>query len=289
MVEERDAGAALPPLREVIARHRLGARRRLGQHFILDANLTDRIVRAAGDLRGATLFEVGAGPGGLTRSLLGAGGRAVVAVEKDARAVAALRELADGFPGALTVREADALTLDLPALAPPPRAIVANLPYNVAVPLLIRWARESGAYRGITVMVQKEVADRLAAAPGSRAYGRLSVLAQWRFAVRPAFDVDAAAFVPPPGVTSTVVHLAPRPRPEAAPWEALEAVTAAAFGQRRKMLRSSLKGLGLVADLPATGLDATLRAEAVPVSGYCALARRLAGKRERAAGGPAGR
>ncbi len=286
MASQANTEVDLPSLRDVIARHGLTARRKLGQHFILDANLTDRVVRSAGDLRNVTVFEIGAGPGGLTRSLLRTGARKIIAIERDDRCVSALEELADSFPDTLSILQADALSMDLPAFAPPPRAIVSNLPYNVSVPLLLRWLRTADAFQGITVMVQKEVADRLVAPPGSRTYGRLSVIAQWRFAIRPSFVVEAKAFVPPPKVTSAVVHLEPRDRPEAVPSHALEAVTAAAFGQRRKMLRGSLKGLGLVDDLAALGLDPTMRAENVSVSDYCALARVLADRRERPVSNP---
>ncbi|MGF1640032.1 MAG: 16S rRNA (adenine(1518)-N(6)/adenine(1519)-N(6))-dimethyltransferase RsmA [Rhodospirillales bacterium] len=272
------AALGLPPLREVIARHGLDARRSLGQHFLTDLNLTDRIARAAGDLTGVAVIEVGPGPGGLTRSLLAAGAPLVVAVEKDARCVAALNDLAVAFADRLRVVEADALTVDVRALAPPPRKIVANLPYNVGTPLLLGWLRDAGAFAGLTLMFQKEVADRLTARPGERTYGRLSVIAQWLCDVRHDFNVDARAFVPPPKVGSAVVTLVPRPRPLAeAAWATLEAVTAAAFGQRRKMLRGSLRALGL--DPADCGIDPTRRAEELSVEEFCALARTLAERR----------
>jgi 16S rRNA (adenine1518-N6/adenine1519-N6)-dimethyltransferase len=262
----------LPPLREVIAAHRLDARRALGQHFLFDANLTDRIARAAGDLGGGSVIEVGPGPGGLTRSLLAAGAELVIAVEKDPRCVAALTALAAAVPGRLQVVEADALAVDLRALAPPPRRVVANLPFNVATPLLIRWLQQADDFAGFTLMFQKEVADRLTAAPGTTAYGRLTVIATWKCEVRREFNVDRHAFVPPPRVTSTVVTLKPRPQPLApAAWTALETVTAAAFGQRRKMLRKSLRAIGL--DPAAAGIEPTLRAEQLGVEQFCALAR----------------
>ncbi len=265
---------ALPPLREVIARHRLDARRALGQHFLLDLNLTDRIARAAGDLTQVSVIEVGPGPGGLTRSLLAAGARRVVAVEKDPRCVAAVRELAASFPGRLDVVEADALAIDLSDLVPPPRRIVANLPYNVAVPLLLSWLHRPREFTGFTLMFQREVADRLVAPPGGPDYGRLSVITQWLCEVRREFNVDRQAFWPSPKVTGTVVTLTPRPEPLApASRRALETVTAAAFGQRRKMLRGSLKGLGL--DPARVGIDPTRRAEELSVEAFCVLARAL--------------
>ena len=264
--------ANLPPLREVIARHRLSARRSLGQHFLLDSNLTNRIARAAGDLGDRNVIEVGPGPGGLTRALLEAGARRVFAVERDSRCIAALEELAAAYPERLHLTEGDALETDPVALAPAPRCIVANLPYNIAVPLLIGWLRRAAEFEGLTLMFQKEVAGRLTAAPGGKDYGRLSVLVQWLCEARVLFNVDKRAFTPPPKVTSSVVSLIPRPTPlAAADWESLEAVTAAAFGQRRKMLRSSLKPLGL--DLDALSIDARARAEELDVETFCRLAR----------------
>ena len=266
--------AGLPALRDVIARHRLAADRRLGQHFLLDLNLTRRIVRAAGAVTDGTVIEIGPGPGGLTRSLLEAGA-CVIAVEKDRRCVEALGPLMAAAGGALTVIEADAMTIDVRTLAPPPLRIVANLPYNVATPLLIGWLRDASDFAGLTLMFQKEVADRLAARPGTAAYGRLSVIAQWRCDVCTVFAVDARAFTPPPKVASAVVTLTPRPAPLAkAEWGALERVTAAAFGQRRKMLRGSLRALGL--DPAAVGIAPTRRAEELDVEEFCRLARLLA-------------
>lgn len=271
----------LAPLREVIARHDLRAKRSLGQHFLLDVNLTDRIARAAGDLEGVNVIEIGPGPGGLTRSLLAAGAACVVAVEKDPRCVAAIRELAEVFPGRLVVIEADALECDICALAPAPRRIVANLPYNIAAPLLVGWLHVVDALLGMTLMVQKEIADRLMAMPRTADYGRLSVIAQWLCTIRREFNVDRNAFTPPPKVMSTVVTLTPRRMPLApAPWKALEQVTSAAFGQRRKMLRGSLKALAL--DLGTVGIDPTRRAEELSVEEFCALARLHA---EKAVGG----
>ena len=267
--------AALPPLREVIRRHDLAAKHALGQHFLLDLNLTARIARAAGDLTSCSVIEIGPGPGGLTRSLLEAGARTLVAVEKDVRCVAALVELTAAYPSRLIALQADALGLDLASLAPAPRRIVANLPYNVAVPLLLGWLRQIDDFAGLTLMFQKEVADRLTAVPGSHSYGRLSVITQWLTRPRFEFNVDARAFTPPPKVTSAVVSLEPRPAPLApADFVTLERVTAAAFGQRRKMLRGSLKALGI--DPEAAGIAATRRAEELSVEEFCALSRLLA-------------
>lgn len=266
---------ALPPLRDVIQRFGLDAKRRLGQHFLLDANLTGRIVRTAGPLAGVNVIEVGPGPGGLTRSLLASNAATVVAIEKDPRCVVALQELATVFPDRLTIVEADALEIDCRTLAPPPRAIIANLPYNVGTPLLLNWLREAGDYAGFTLMFQKEVAARLTALPGTADYGRLSIITRWRTEPHYQFTIDPRAFTPPPRVTSAVVTLVPRATPLApATWEALEKVTAAAFGQRRKMLRSSLRALGI--DPSEAAIDPTRRAEELSVEEFCALARLLA-------------
>lgn len=271
------AHGPLPPLREVIRRYELSAKRSLGQRFLLDLNLTTRIARAAGDLTSASVIEVGPGPGGLTRALLLAGAGAVFAIEKDPRCVAALGELAGMCPGRLTIIEADALRLDLAKVTPPPRRIVANLPYNIGTPLLLGWLRNIDDFDGLTLMFQKEVADRLIARPSSPHYGRLSVIVQWRTQPRFEFAVDQRAFTPPPKVTSAVVSLVPRAAPLApARFELLERVTAAAFGQRRKMLRGSLKVLGL--DPEAAGIDPKRRAEDLSVEAFCALARQLEGK-----------
>jgi 16S rRNA (adenine1518-N6/adenine1519-N6)-dimethyltransferase len=264
--------ARLPPLREIIARHDLSARRSLGQHFLLDANLCRRIAVTAGDVDDCTVIEIGPGPGGLTRALLLAGAPHVVAVEKDSRCIAALRQLAEAFPGRLDLVEADALEVDTVRLCSPPRRVIANLPYNVATPLLLQWLRQATAFESLTLMFQKEVADRLLASPRTKAYGRLSVITQWLCEVRAAFTVDRRAFTPPPKVTSSVVVLKPRPQPLApASWKALETVTAAAFGQRRKMLRASLRRLNL--DLAGLGIDPAARAEELDVNAFCALAR----------------
>ena len=266
----------LPPLGDVIRRFDLGARKSLGQHFLLDLNLCRRIARAAGDWAGdlgdVTVIEIGPGPGGLTRALLESGARKVLAVEKDSRCVAALRELSAAYPGRLEVIEADALGTDVQALTSPPRRVVANLPYNIATPLLLGWLRRITDFDGLTLMFQKEVAGRLVAQPGGKAYGRLSVITQWLAEVRHEFNVSKQVFTPPPKVASSVVSVIPRPAPLApADWQALETVTAAAFGQRRKMLRSSLKPLGL--DLGALGIEPTVRAEDLSVEEFCAIAR----------------
>ncbi|MEM7171242.1 MAG: 16S rRNA (adenine(1518)-N(6)/adenine(1519)-N(6))-dimethyltransferase RsmA [Pseudomonadota bacterium] len=270
----------LPPLREVIQRYDLGARKALGQHFLLDQNLTDRIVRSAGELAGKTVIEVGPGPGGLTRSLLASDAAAVIAVEKDQRCITALAELEAAFPGRLTLHHADALAPSLSSLGKPPRLIVANLPYNVSTALLVHWLQEVAQTPGVVtqmiLMFQKEVAERLTATPGSKQYGRLSVLTSWLCEARHLFDIPRQAFTPPPKVTSTVVALTPRADLLApALIKDLEKVTAAAFGQRRKMLRQSLKSLGVESKtlLSATGIDETSRAETLSVGDFCALAR----------------
>jgi 16S rRNA (adenine1518-N6/adenine1519-N6)-dimethyltransferase len=263
----------LPPLRDVIRDHGLGARKSLGQHFLLDTNLTGRIARAAAPLDGVNVIEVGPGPGGLTRALL-AQGAVVWAVEKDSRCIAALNELQAAYPGRLNIEEADALETDLVELTPAPRAIVANLPYNISTVLLLQWLRRADQFERMVLMFQKEVADRLTAEPGTKSYGRLSVVTQWLCRVRPLFNVSKQAFTPPPKVASTVVELVPRPEPLApARFADLEAVTQAAFGQRRKMLRSSLKSLGL--DPAAVGISPDVRAENLGVEEFCALAELL--------------
>jgi 16S rRNA (adenine1518-N6/adenine1519-N6)-dimethyltransferase len=268
----------LPPLREVIARHGLAARKSLGQHFLLDLNLTRRIARAAGDLGQGTVIEIGPGPGGLTRGLLECGARHLVAVERDERCLGALAEIAAAYPGRLEVVAGDALAI-LPAkLGPAPRKIVANLPYNVSTALLLGWIREADTLDRLVLMFQKEVAERLTARPRSKEYGRLSVITQWRMQVKSLFDVPARAFTPPPKVTSTVVELVPRSEPLApCRMETLERVTAAAFGQRRKMLRQSLKSLGVdpAALTAAAGVPETARAEELEVAAFCAMARML--------------
>jgi 16S rRNA (adenine1518-N6/adenine1519-N6)-dimethyltransferase len=270
--------AALPPLREVIARHGIAAKRSLGQNFILDLNLTRRIARAAGPLDTGTIIEVGPGPGGLTRALLEEGAAHVVAIERDRRCLAALAELAAAHPGKLELVEGDALKLDPAALAQAPRRIVANLPYNIATALLLRWLDRIGDYESLTLMFQREVAERLVAMPRSPAYGRLSVIVQWLTEPKSLFDLPPRAFVPAPKVTSSVVSLTPRAAPLAAAEKAaLERVTAAAFGQRRKMLRSSLRTLGMPVEplFVSTGISPTARAEELSVADFCALAQAL--------------
>ncbi len=266
----------LPPLRDVIAFHGLDARHSLGQHFLLDGNLTARIVRAAGDLTGRNVIEVGPGPGGLTRALLATDATRIVAIELDRRAVGAIAELAAGAAGRLTVIEADARLLNLPDLVPGPRQIVANLPYNVASPLLVRWLRQAGAYERMTLMFQLEVAERIAAAPETAAYGRLSVLAGWICECHIAVRLPPAAFVPPPKVSSAVVVLTPHvEQPEPALFAAMERLTAAAFGQRRKMLRGALKQLGGQTLLHRAEIAPERRAETLSVAEFDRLARLL--------------
>jgi 16S rRNA (adenine1518-N6/adenine1519-N6)-dimethyltransferase len=266
----------LPPLREVIARHGIVARKSLGQNFLLDLNLTGRIARAAGPLEHATIIEIGPGPGALTRALLAAGARRIVAIERDERCLAALGEIAAADPGRLELVAGDALTLDPAELADPPRKIVANLPYNIATPLLIGWLNRISEYESLTLMFQREVAERLTAMPQSKSYGRLSVLVQWLAEPQILFDIPPRAFVPPPKVTSSVVRIVPRPEPLApADQPTLERVTAAAFGQRRKMLRTSLKTLGTSVEplLERAGVAPTARAEELTIAEFCALAR----------------
>jgi 16S rRNA (adenine1518-N6/adenine1519-N6)-dimethyltransferase len=272
----------LPPLREVIARHGIAARKSLGQNFILDLNLTGRIARAAGRLDDCTVIEIGPGPGGLTRALLAEGAARVVAIERDPRCLAALGELAARYPGRLEIVEGDALALDPATITEGPRKIVANLPYNIATALLLRWLNRIGDYRSLTLMFQREVAERLVARPRSPAYGRLSVLVQWLTEPKILFDLPPRAFVPPPKVTSSVVSLTPHAAPSApASKPVLERVTAAAFGQRRKMLRSSLKALGMPVEtlLAGAGIAPTARAEELSVAEFCALARAIDGAR----------
>jgi 16S rRNA (adenine1518-N6/adenine1519-N6)-dimethyltransferase len=279
------ASDGLPPLRDVIRRHGLIAKKSLGQNFLFDLNLTGRIARAGGDLAGVTVFEVGPGPGGLTRALLALGAAQVIAVERDARAIAALQEIAAHYPGRLDIVAADALGFDpRPLLGSRSMRIIANLPYNIATALLVSWICVEPWppwYDGAVLMFQREVADRIVAAPGSKTYGRLSVLVQWRCEASIAFDINPSAFVPPPKVTSSVVRLTPRAVPLVCDRAYLEAVTQAAFGQRRKMLRQSLRALGVdvAALLATTGLEPTARAEDISVAGFVALARALESER----------
>ena len=266
----------LPPLRDVISRHGLGARRSLGQHFLLNLNLTARIARAAGDLTGRHVLEVGPGPGGLTRALLASSAASVTVIEVDARAIAIMEELAAQADGRLHVIAGDAVRMDLAALVPAPRQIIANLPYNIASPLLVGWLRQASAYERLTLMFQQEVADRICAAPGTSAYGRLSVLAQWISQVDIMVRLPPDAFVPPPKVWSAVVGFTPHAeQPEAALFSLMERLTAAAFGQRRKMLRGALKSLGGEALLARAGIAPERRAETLSVAEFDRLVRLL--------------
>jgi len=271
----------LPPLREVIRRHALSARKSLGQNFLLDLNLTARIARAAGPLEDATVVEIGPGPGGLTRALLALGARHVIAVERDQRALPALEEISKRYPGRLEIVCTDAQQFNPRPLLGSTRAkIVANLPYNIATALLIDWLSIEPWppwYDMMVLMFQREVAERIVAHENDEAYGRLAVLANWRAETKILFDISPAAFVPQPKVTSSVVRLVPRPSPEICDRRALEQVAAAAFGQRRKMLRQSLKSLAVdPARLVAPAqIDLTRRAETIPVGGFVAMAREL--------------
>jgi len=270
----------LPPLKDLIARHGLNTKKSLGQHFLLDENICARIAHCAGDVAGCTVIEIGPGPGGLTRALLQAGAKQLIAIEKDQRCVAALSELKESFPQ-LAVIEADALEADLPTLSPAPRKVVANLPYNVGTALLIKWLDDihvdPQAYQSLTLMFQREVAGRIMAEPGSKDYGRLSVISQWLCETAHHFDLPPGAFSPPPKIHSSVITLVPRPKPlYPADKTALERVVAAAFGQRRKMLRQSLKTLNVDTEalLKAAGIDGTRRGETLSVEEFCRLARK---------------
>ena len=268
----------LPPLRDVIRRHDLRAKKSLGQNFLLDLNLTARIARAAGDLRDVTIIEIGPGPGGLTRALLAEGAKRVIAIERDERAIGALEEIAARYPGRLDVVSADALTFDpRPHIRGDTVRVVANLPYNIATPLLIGWLTAEPWppwYDQLVLMFQREVAERITAQPGGKSYGRLAVLTGWRTEAKILFDIAASAFVPPPKVTSSVVRLVPRQKPLACDPTALQRITEAAFGQRRKMLRQSLKSLGVdaAALLAEAQIEPTARAEEIPVEGFVRLA-----------------
>ena len=280
-VNRSDAGhlAPLPPLREVIARHGLNASKSLGQNFLLDEQLLDRIAAVPGSLDGRRVYEVGPGPGGLTRALLRAGAE-VVAVERDRRGLPALAEIEAAAPGRLTVLADDALRIDERASAGDGAAVIANLPYNVGTALLVRWLGGEAWppwWSSLTLMFQLEVAARIVARPDNPAYGRLAVLAQWRSEPKLAMKVHRSAFVPPPKVMSAVVHILPKPAPQGVRAKTLEALTAAAFGQRRKMLRQSLKGVpGGTEALDAVGIDPQRRAETLSVDEFVALARALA-------------
>ncbi|HEV2567812.1 16S rRNA (adenine(1518)-N(6)/adenine(1519)-N(6))-dimethyltransferase RsmA [Sphingomonas sp.] len=268
----------LPPLREVIARHGLSASKALGQNFLFDEQLLDRIARIPGDLKNQKVLEVGPGPGGLTRALLRAGAE-VVAIERDARCLPALAELGDWAPGRLRVIEADALKIDAQSELGGSGHIVANLPYNVGTALLVGWLtleQWPPWWRSLTLMFQKEVAERIVASPGSDAYGRLAVLAQWRSQARIAMNVHRSAFTPPPKVMSAVVHILPAEQPPGVRVTTLERLTAAAFGQRRKMLRQSLKSVpGAIEAAERLGLDTARRAETIDVDTFVSLAREL--------------
>ncbi|MBR0870925.1 16S rRNA (adenine(1518)-N(6)/adenine(1519)-N(6))-dimethyltransferase RsmA [Bradyrhizobium tropiciagri] len=272
----------LPPLREIIREHQLSARKSLGQNFLLDLNLTARIARAAGPLEDATVIEVGPGPGGLTRALLALGARRVIAVERDERAIDALDYIVKRYPGRIEIVHGDAQSFDpRPFLDGGKAKIVANLPYNIATQLLVDWLSMEPWppwYDTMVLMFQREVAERIVAQEDEEAYGRLAVLANWRAETRILFDISPAAFVPQPQVTSSVVRLIPRAAPEPCDRRMLEQVAAAAFGQRRKMLRQSLKSLSVdpARLAEAAGIDATRRAETVPVAGFVAMARELA-------------
>jgi len=273
-----DRVRSLPPLRDVISRHNLRAEKKLGQNFLLDLNITDKIARAAGDLTDKAVFEIGPGPGGLTRSLLMAGAKHVYAIEFDPRAVEALQEVVEAAEGRLTVMAGDALRTDLTGIAPGPRVIAANLPYNIATPLLTGWLaqirQDHEAFQSMILMFQKEVAERITAPSGGKDYGRLSILAQWLCDVDRVFDLPPSAFTPPPQVTSSIVRLMPKVLPPDTPTlDALETVTAAAFNQRRKMLKSSLKNFpGL---LDKAGINPELRPEQLPVGDFVRLAQAL--------------
>jgi 16S rRNA (adenine1518-N6/adenine1519-N6)-dimethyltransferase len=269
----------LPPLREVIATHGLAAKKSLGQNFLLDLNLTRRIARAAGPLEGETVYEVGPGPGGLTRALLAEGARRVIAVERDARCIPVLEQIAAIYPGRLQIIEGDALALDEGELFDKPVRVAANLPYNVGTALLVKWLSAETwppFWKSLTLMFQREVAERLVAKPDTEHYGRLSVLTQWRATAKIQFDVSRSAFVPPPKITSSIVRIEPLAKPVAeARLADLERMTAAAFGQRRKMLRQSLKTLSPDAErlVMEAGLDPTARAETLSVADFAALTR----------------
>jgi len=270
--------ADLPPLREVIKTHGLNAQKSLGQNFLLDEQLLARIAAIPGPLEDRAVLEIGPGPGGLTRALLRAGAR-VTAIERDRRCIPALAELAEAFPGKLRVIEDDALAVDHAALMGEPFAVLANLPYNIGTLLFTRWLGGEAwppAWTSLTLMFQQEVAERIVSAPGGGAYGRLAVLAQWRTAARLAMKVHRSAFTPPPKVMSAIIHVTPAAMPEGVRAAMLERLTEAAFGQRRKMLRQSLKGLpGALAALEALGIDSTRRAETLSVDEFVAIARTI--------------
>jgi len=268
---------SLPPLREVIARHGLSAKKQLGQNFLLDLNLTAKIARASGPLAGNTIIEVGPGPGGLTRALLAEGAAKVIAIERDERTLPALAEIADAYPGRLEVISGDAMDIDYAALASGPTRIIANLPYNIGTELLVRWLTLEPwppLFQSLTLMFQREVAERIVAKPGDDAYGRLGVLCGWRTDARILFNLPASAFTPPPKVTSAVVQLIPKPTDAAVRVSDVERITRAAFGQRRKMIRQSLKSTGVPVErlLAAAGLKGDERAETLPIAAFLKMA-----------------
>ncbi|MEM9228804.1 MAG: 16S rRNA (adenine(1518)-N(6)/adenine(1519)-N(6))-dimethyltransferase RsmA [Pseudomonadota bacterium] len=271
----------LPPLREIIAKHQLRARKSLGQNFLLDLNLTRKIARHAGDLSAYDVLEVGPGPGGLTRALLAEGAVKVVAIERDARCIPALAEVSAAWPDRLTVIEGDALQVDLGHTIRKPYRVVANLPYNVGTEMLVRWLSPEDwppDWASLTLMFQREVAERIVAVPGSKSYGRLSILSQWRSTPRIVMDLPPTAFTPPPKVSSAVVHFTALPEPRfTADRQVLERVVAAAFQQRRKMMRAALKAVVAdpVAVLTRAGIDPTARAETLDLSAFCTLAREV--------------
>lgn len=269
--------ASLPPLREVIRQHDLAAKKALGQNFLLDLNVTDKIARAAGDLSNTNVIEVGPGPGGLTRALA-ARAKSVTAVERDARCVIALQDLVRAADGRLRVIEGDAQQTDYESLAPSPRAIIANLPYNIGTDLLVNWLQQGHLFQSLTLMFQQEVAERIVAGPGSKAYGRLAILVQATASARIALKLPSHAFTPPPKVSSAVVHIIPKEKP-LADLRALEKVTAAAFGQRRKMLKSSLAPLFSEEQLVALGINPQQRPEELGVDVYVKLAQALAARK----------
>ncbi|MEM8869369.1 MAG: 16S rRNA (adenine(1518)-N(6)/adenine(1519)-N(6))-dimethyltransferase RsmA [Pseudomonadota bacterium] len=272
----------LPPLREIIAKHQLRARKSLGQNFLLDLNLTRKIARHAGDLSAYDVLEVGPGPGGLTRALLAEGAVKVVAIERDARCIPALAEVSAAWPDRLTVIEGDALQVDLGHTIRKPYRVVANLPYNVGTEMLVRWLSPEDwppDWASLTLMFQREVAERIVAVPGSKSYGRLSILSQWRSTPRIVMDLPPTAFTPPPKVSSAVVHFTALAKPRfTADRQVLERVVAAAFQQRRKMMRAALKAVvpDPVAVLTRAGIDPTARAETLDLSAFCTLAREVA-------------
>lgn len=270
--------SSLPSLRDIVTKYELSARKSLGQHFLFDGNITAKIAASARPLDQGSIIEVGPGPGGLTRALLADNAQELIVVERDHRCLAILEELSAAYPGRLTVIEGDALQTNLASLGTAPRQIVANLPYNIGTALLLQWLKTPQAFQAMTLMFQKEVADRLVAAPGTSAYGRLSVLTQWLCKVDRLFDLSPKAFVPPPKVASTVVRITPYQQPLfPASRPLLERITAAAFGQRRKMLRSSLRSLNVdsLALLSAATIDPTERAEQLSIQDFCRLAEAL--------------